>query len=206
MSEGEEAVAYRHAAYDTPWWVNANSQDGRFHTSLDQATQYWCLHPLGPAAEMLRHHVGAGHEDDYETVRLNLWAARIPLAGVERIGFAECGQFGVTPEELVGEDYSPTQELAARVRAAGMDGICVPSAALPGTENLVLFGTRVLHPYLYHASIQEEVPTGHLTEWAVPPQEVVPHVRWIGAEHRALSEWLDTGGYTALDDPDAIRR
>ncbi|MGH7080644.1 MAG: RES family NAD+ phosphorylase, partial [Acetobacteraceae bacterium] len=43
-----------------------------------------------------------------------------------------------------GGAQQPTQDLADRMRAAGSQGIIVPSAALPGTESLVLFGIRLL--------------------------------------------------------------
>lgn len=81
----------------------------------------------------------------------------------------------------------------------------VPSAALPGTSNLVLFGVRVLHPYLAEPVTPEEVRTGHLTDGARPAAEVLRLVRWLGAPHPALDEWLATGAYRTLDDPMATR-
>lgn len=44
----------------------------------------------------------------------------------------------------------------------------VPSAALPGTHNLILFGVRVLNPFLRAPLTPEEVPTGHLSDGARP--------------------------------------
>lgn len=198
-------VAYRHAAYDSPWWANPNSRSGRFHRALEHATQYLSLHPLGPAAEMLRHHLGPNAEADYDTILLNLWAVIVEDDDIVEIGFHNCADFDIAPENLVGDDYGPTQELGDRLRNEGVSGIRVPSAALPGSDNLVLFGPRILHPYCVSPVTPEEVRTGHLTDGARPPAEVSSIVRWLGTEHSALSEWQATGAYSVLDDPIALR-
>lgn len=196
-------IAYRHAAYDTPWWGFPSSRDGRFHRAATDTVQYLCLHPLGPAAEILRHDVGpTGDPDD---VLLNLWAVAADVDDVQRVTFDDCAGLGITPEELVGDDYLPTQAFADRLRVAGVPGVIVPSAALPGTDNLVLFGVRVLHPYLLPPITPEEVPTGHLTDGARPAAEVTPFVRWFGAPHSALDEWRAMGSTPRFDDPRATR-
>ncbi len=51
---------------------------------------------------------------------------------------------GLRSEDLIGDDWQRTQQLAARARAAGYEGLLVPSAAGPG-RNLVIFADR-LHP------------------------------------------------------------
>ena len=196
-------IAYRHAAYDTPWWAFPSSRDGRFHHAATDTVQYLSLHPLGPAAEFLRHNVGP--DGDPDGIRVNLWAADVDTDGVAHITFDNCSTYGITPDELVGDDYGPTRALAAAVRELGMPGLRVPSAALPGTENVVLFGARVLHPYLAAAITPEEVPTGHLSDGARTPAEVVHIVRWFGAAHTTLDEWKATGTFEVLDDPPATR-
>lgn len=193
-------VAYRHAAYDSPWWANSDSRHGRFHRALEHPTQYLSLHPFGPAAEMLRHNVGPAGMNDTDTVVLNLWAMIIEADGIIDINFDNCAGFGITPEELVGDDYGPTQALAGQLRGHA-SGISVPSAALPGTENLVLFGPRVTHPYLITPITPEECRTGHLTDGGRSPGEVVDLVRWIGTPHLAMERWKKTGAYIPLDDP-----
>jgi hypothetical protein len=200
-----QLVAYRHAAYDSPWWANPNSRSGRYHRALEHPTQYLSLHPLGPAAEVLRHHVGLAGARDYDTVLLNLWAVSLEDDDIVPIDFDNCGDHGIDPDELVGDDYQATQALADRSRNAGIAGIRVPSAALPGTDNLILFGPRVLHPYLLPPFTLEEVRTGHLTDGARPPAEVAALVRWLGTEHPSLTEWQATGAYSKLDDPFALR-
>jgi deoxyhypusine synthase len=135
---------------------------------------------------------------------------RIDVIGDEKrladITFDNCvTDYGITPEELVGDDYVPTQALARRLRDAGVGGFTVPSAALPGTDNLILFGSRVAHPYLALPSTPDECPTGHLTDGARPAHEVMSLVRFKGSPHAALDTWNATGTYEKLDDPLADR-
>lgn len=165
--------------------------------------QYLSLHSLGPAAEMLRHHVGPdGNPDD---VLLNLWTAVVDVDEVTRVDFDDCVRYGITADELVGDDYRPTQALADTVRATGATVMVVPSAALPGTHNLVMFGIRFLHPYLWAPLMAEEIPTGHLSDGARPAAEVVGHVRWRGRPHTAVEQWKVTGAYDLFADPIATR-
>jgi hypothetical protein len=196
-------TAFRHAAYDTPWWALPSSRQGRFHRAGQDTVQYLSLHPLGPAAEMLRHNVGPS--GDLDDVVLNLWTAVIDIDAVATIDFDDCQSYGLTPDELVGEDYAVTQALGDTVRGGGAEGMVVPSAALPGTHNLILFGVRLLHPFLWEPISAEEVPTGHLTDGARPPAEIAGRIRWRGTPHTAAEQWQKTGSYDHFDDPLATR-
>ena len=193
-------VAYRHAAYSTPLRTLASTVPGRFHRR-GQIAQYFCLHPLGPAAEILRRQVGLDGAEDVGDVILNLWAIQVPDDGIVSISFENCGDYEMLPEELVDDFYLPTQDLADRLRANDVPGIRVPSAALPGTENLVLFGPRVAGDYLGEPVQPEELPTGHLTDYAHPPAELYPWVRFIGRPHTALFDWHPTGVSEHFHDP-----
>lgn len=195
-------VAYRHAAYDTPWLVNPSRRDGRFHRALQDVTQYLALHPLGPAAEVVtRAFPRQVAPEDVATLQLDLWAVAVEDEGLLHVGFADADDHGIEPEALVGDDYGPTQTWADNLRALGIPGVVVPSAALPGTENLVLFGPRVLHPYLWPATGAVEVRTGHLSDAARAPAEVLDVARWPGEPHLALERWRGGGDVTALADP-----
>jgi RES domain len=197
-------TAFRHASYDSPWWAFPSSRAGRFHRARSDTVQYLSLHPLGPAAEMLRHNLGpTGNPDD---VVLNLWAAVVDVDDPIQVDFDDCARYGLTADELIGDDYTPTQALADAIRNSGAAAMIVPSAALPGTHNLILFGVRVLNPFLGKPLTPEEVPTGHLTDGARPPVEVAPHVRWFGTPHNAAEQWKTTGKYDPFDDPIATRR
>jgi hypothetical protein len=124
-----------------------NSGEGRFHRAGQDTAQYLSLHPLGPAAEMLRHNIGP--DGDPDDVVLNLWAAVVDIDDVTRVDFADCEVYGHTVDELVGDDYKPTQAFGDAVRASRATAMVVPSAALPGTHNLIVFGVRLLHPFLW---------------------------------------------------------
>lgn len=52
------------------------------------------------------------------------------------------GEFG--KDELTGDDYAKSQDIADRARTAGFDGILAPSAALHGEFTVVVF-THALH-------------------------------------------------------------
>lgn len=201
-------VAYRHAAYDSPWWVVPSARAGRFNRACeDEPTQYLALHPLGPTAELLRHQLRSPDVDLAGTILANLWAVLVDAGDpFVNITFDNCAtDYGISPEELVGDDYAPTQALAVRLRETGMEGFTVPSAALPGTDNLILFGSRLAHPYLELPSMPEECPTGHLSDGARPTHEVMPLVRFHGSPHAALDTWVATGRYETLEDPLADR-
>jgi hypothetical protein len=196
-------TVFRHASYDSPWWAFPSPRAGRFHRARTDTVQYLSLHPLGPAAEMLRHNLGpTGNPDD---VVLNLWTAVVDVDDPIPVDFDGCATYGLTADELVGDNYTPTQALADAVRNTGAGAMIVPSAALPGTHNLILFGVRVLNPFLGDPLTPEEVPTGHLTDGARPPAEAASHVRWFGAAHRAAEQWKATGKYDPFDDPIATR-
>lgn len=196
-------TVFRHAAYDTPWRALPSPGQGRFHRPGQDIVQYLGLHPLGPAAEMLRHNLGP--DGDPDDVLLNLWTATVDVDEVTWIDFDDCAAHGITVDELVGDDYQPTQALAAAVLGSGSTAMVAPSAALPGTHNLMLFGVRFLHPYLWKPLMNDEIPTGHLTDGARPPAEVAAHVRWLGAAHMAAEQWKATGTYDLFKDPVAIR-
>ena len=199
-------VAYWHAAYDTPWSVIPSSRDSRFSAPFeDDATQYLALHPLGPTAELLRHSLRGPDLDRADSLLANLWAVLAEVEGTMSVTFDNSAEYGITPRELVGEDYRPTRVLASRLRRDGVPGFTVPSAALPGTDNLVLFGPRIAHPYLETPVTPEECPTGHLSDGARPAREVLSLVRWKGRPHAALEHWEATGIYPTLDDPLAVR-
>jgi hypothetical protein len=152
---------------------------------------------------MLRHNVGP--KGDPDEVVLNLWAAVIDVDPVSQVDFDDCAGYGLSADELVGDDYAPTQALADVVRRSGASAMKVPSAALPGTHNLIVFGARVLNSFLREPLTPDEVPTGHLTDAGRASAEVAGHVRWFGAAHPTVEQWKSTGTYDLFDDPAASR-
>lgn len=199
-----ELVAYRSADWDTPWWDRPNRAAGRFNRVLDPPTQYISLHPLGPFAERLRG-LGRGVLADVDTIAWRSWAVRVLDDDLVPITFDSAARHGLTPDELIADDWTSCQDMADRLRAAGTPGIIVPSAALPGSENIVLFGPKVASPYLL-APIDPDVdvPTAHSAERSAAPLEILGLIRWHGEPHPGLESWK-AGGIYRFSDPVAPR-
>ena len=87
------------------------------------------------------------------------------------------------------DDLRACHRLADRLRAQGAAGAIVPSAALPGTENVVLFGERAAAPYLVEALSPVDVPASLTADGGRPPLGVLDRVRRRGAPHAALEAW-----------------
>jgi hypothetical protein len=182
-------VAFRLASWRRPLRTEPSRVAGRFHRVTEESpTQYACLHPLGPWAEFLR---GSGLQTAAQLalVRHRTWALRIELSGLVRIGFAEAGEHGLRPGDLVSDDLRACHRLADRLRAAGAPGAIVPSAALPGTENVVLFGERAAAPYPLEPLSRIDVPASLTADGGRPPRGLLERVRRRGEPHPALEAW-----------------
>lgn len=194
-----QVVAFRSAEWDTPWWSSANRGAGRYNRLNSAPTQYWCVHPLGPFAERLRG-LGPLVIDDIDTIRWRTWAGLIDVDDLVTVGFDDAAAHGIGADELVGDDWGPCQDLADRLRSAGVPGVIVPSAALPGTDNIILFGSRYTSPFLSPVMDPAvDVATAHVAEMATPPEELVPGIRWHGEPHAAVEAWKVGDAYVYLD-------
>jgi hypothetical protein len=151
-------------------------------------TQYLCLHPLGPWAEFVRAS-GLDSPEQLALVRHRTWALRVELGGLPRIGFAEAPGHGLRPGDLVSVDLRACHRLADRLRAQGVPGAIVPSAALPGTDNVVLFGERAAAPYLVEPLSPVDVPSSLTADGGRPPLGVLERVRRRGEPHAGLEAW-----------------
>jgi RES domain len=183
------AVAYRLASWRRPLRTEPSRVAGRFHRATeDVATQYLCLHPLGPWAEFLRA-ADLRTAEQLAHVRHRTWALRLDLSGLAQIGFEEAREFGLRPGDLVSDDHRACQRLAGRLRGGGVPGAIVPSAALPGTDGVVLFGARAAAPYLVDPVGDVDVPASLTADGGQPPVGLLAHVRRRGAPHAALEAW-----------------
>jgi RES domain len=181
--------AFRLASWRRPLRTEPSRVAGRFHrVTEDVPTQYVCLHPLGPWAEFLRAS-GLRSAEQLVLVRHRTWALRLDLAGLVRIGFSEAAEHGLRPGDLVSDDLRACHRLADRLRSAGAPGAVVPSAALPGTENVVLFGERAAAPYLLEPLSRVDVPASLTADGGRPPTGLLDRVRRRGAPHAALEAW-----------------
>jgi RES domain-containing protein len=182
-------TAYRLATYATPLRTVAARQAARYHTKDDSSpTQYLCLHPLGPFAEFLRAH-DLQRADQMAQISQRVWALRVDLTGVQHVGFDDAAQQGLDAGDLVADDYSACQQLASRLRRRGVRGMAVPSAALPGTRNLVLFGARVASPYLVDPVSSLDIPGSMTADRGRPPESLPARVCFAGGRHAELESW-----------------
>ena len=186
---GGLVAGYRLASWRRPLRTEPSRVAGRFHRMTEESpTQYVCLHPLGPWAEFLRAS-GLRTADQLALVRHRTWALRCDLAGLPRIGFDDAGAYGLRPGDLVSDDLRACHRLAERLRGDGVPGAIVPSAALPGTENVVLFGERAAAPYLVEPLSAVDVPASLTADGGRPPLGLLDRVRRPGAPHAALEAW-----------------
>ncbi len=179
-------IVFRLSNYDTPFPPAPSRRSGRFSVEGGPVANYWCLHPHGPWAERMRWE---GVADPQAAAGLlgRVWAARIDGTGLVRVGFDQAPDHGLQPDELVADDYRPCQQAADRWRGTGATAVIVPSAALPGTENLVLFGQRLAVAWLGPVvDLDLDVPAALSADRAAPPPAVIDHVRHYGTVHAGV--------------------
>lgn len=175
-------VAFRIADWPSPLRVNGNRSAGRFNRP-GQVTQYLSLHPLGPWAEFIRRERPS--VDLLTQFRHRIWAHRIDMSSALTIDFGDATKYGLKEYDLVSDDYAACQTLADDLRAKGNDVIIVPSAALPGTWNVVILGERVASPYLSDPIDIVDVPSSLVADDATIPASVADLVRHYGSRHHA---------------------
>jgi hypothetical protein len=153
-----------------------------------------CLDPNAPFAEILRHE-DLRTEADAATLITTIWQLRIDEGAVaDYSSFQLAEAAGFPAEALVEDDLERCHAEAAWLRSHGVRGLLSPSAALPGSINLTLFGPRVAILWDAAVSLASTIPAGKLTT-GHPPRGLVSRVRYFGQTHPGLAEYLDaTGG------------
>lgn len=188
---------FRIADWHGPLRVNANRSPGRFHRA-GQIAQYCCLHPLGPWAEFLR--AEEPPTPLRATFRHRVWVLKAVDTDVPTIDFDNAETWGISPAQLVSDDHGACRQLGDRLRQDGHPGAIVPSAALPGTANLVMFGPRVVSPWDLAPIDSVDVPGALVSEDATIPEQLIPLVRFRGEPHSGLEAW-GRGEDGSFDDP-----
>ncbi|HEY2715409.1 MAG TPA: RES family NAD+ phosphorylase [Solirubrobacterales bacterium] len=198
-----EWVAYRIAAWDTPFWSLPNRREGRFNHAGKSATQYLSLHPLTPWAEIARNERRV-ERAELEELRLPVWAARLVLdKEPAEVGFDEAAEWGLEPEDLIADDRAACQALGERFRQDPdlPDALVVPSAALPGTRNLIVFGPRVISSYLLDPIDFQDAPASLVSERSMIPAGMEALIRHFDAPHRAFEAWRDGSDFVFEEPP-----
>ena len=186
----QATVGFRISDWDTPLRVNPNRSPGRYNHAGSPATQYFGLHPLTPWAEYMRYH-GLRDAEELANRRLSIWAVRLDVADAPSITFENASTFGLEPWDLVSADHSACRELADRLRndSTGPQTVVVPSAALPGTRNVVVLGERAPIPYLWTPIDEVDLPVSIVAAAAQPPLDLIPFVRHGDEAHREFEAW-----------------
>jgi hypothetical protein len=196
-----ELVCFRASAYRTPTRVRAHQDAGRYNRIDSPPTQYFSLHPLGPWAEVIRNR-GFTDPEDALTFRLPIWAVRLVLSDDPvLVGFDEAAG-GATPapigaSDLIADDQSACRAFADAVRAdaAAPKVLRVPSAALPGTENIVIFGARAMIEYLAAPRRAQQVPASLVAVGGRATGSLLPLIRHRGQAHAGYDAWADGDRY-----------
>lgn len=136
-------------------------------------------------------------------LRARIWVLRVREPRIEEISFESASRFGIEPEHLVADDYGACQDFADRCRHDERlpEVIRVPSAALPGTNNLVIFGPRVLAPYDSIPIDQIDVPGSVVAEGAHPLHSLIGRVRHVGEPHPVLEAWKKGASWEFTEPP-----
>lgn len=184
-----EKVVYRATSYDVPVRVAENRRSGRWNFADSGMVQYTCLDSEAPFAEMLRHE-DLRTEKEAATFRTTLWQMKVNEGVVVDYGtFAKAGKAGFPPEALVDDDHEYCQREARRLFSLGAGGVLSPSAALPGSTNLTLFGQRVPIQWTADVEISSAIPVQRIAT-GQPPEGLVSRVRYFGDTHSGLARYL----------------
>lgn len=199
--------AFRQVAVDTAPLVHAagepvpSQRSGRWHREGDGYAQYLALQPPGAWSELIR----------YERIRAKARAAeyvrRLWMVLVEEADVADLSSFdayvtcGLDPRIAVGA-HDASQALADELRDAGYRGVLSPSAALPGTTNLTLFGERyekvLLTPLEEWANPDPQKRLAcQLVAEAGPPVDLVTLTCFVGMPHEGYRGFLRATGLHA---------
>jgi hypothetical protein len=167
-------ICYRQADYFTPVRASqAQRRPGRFHRGTeDEPTQYFCLHPLGPHAEAMRR-FDTRTRERARRLDIRTWVLRVPDGEFVDLEF---------DDRWIDDDWSACQELGDTLRRSGARGLIAPSAALPGTRNVVVFGPCSASPYdvPFRAG---EIPASITGEHGSALETLVGLVRFRGQPH-----------------------
>ncbi len=197
-----EVVAFRLANYETPLWSVENFSAGRYNAAGSGATQYLSLHPLTPWAELLRN-------EDRRTgaravlMRYPLWAIRVQFDGEPfDLTFDNAADFGISPADLVADDQRPCRALAESFRAGGPHAFTAPSAALPGTLNLVVLEPHVLVSFNQVPLDEIDWPGSVTSQDGRCPDGLwdAVHYRAAPAKHPGLAAW-ERGEAFVFEEP-----
>jgi RES domain-containing protein len=182
-------VVFRATTYDVPLWVSPNRRNGRWNIAGHGCTQYFCLDAEAPYAEMLRAE-DLRTEAEAQTYFSYLWQIRVDEGAIVDYGtFEKAEAAGFPADALVEDDHERCQAEAEYLKGHRVGGLLSPSAALPGSVSLTLFGPRVQGNWTTsNVKLASMLPTQRLMQ-GHPPPELVHRTRYYGERHVGLTEF-----------------
>jgi RES domain-containing protein len=172
-----------------PLWVNPNRRDGRWSIAGQLPTQYMSLDAESPFAEILRHEdlrteAAAAHYS------ATVWQLTIDDGLiVDYSTFELADTAGFEAEALVSDDHERCQAEATWLAGGGARGLISPSAALPGSLSLTLFGPRVCVAWGTTTELASSIPAQRLIT-GNPPAALTKRVRYFGQTEPLLEAYL----------------
>lgn len=181
-----ECNAFRASTFDVPLRIWPNRSGGRWNLPGVDCTQYTCTDAEGPYAEMLRHE-GLRTEAEAATLLVSLWEARVHEAAIADYStFEKAEAAGFALDALVDDDHERCQIEAQWLKQHGARGVLAPSAALPGSVNLTLFGERVAVRWDAGRKLASQVPVRQIGGRSSAPVGLAARVRHYGDVHSGL--------------------
>jgi RES domain-containing protein len=197
-------TAFRSTDYDTPFWATANTYPARWSKPEDGATQYLALDPRACWAEVARHEE-ITNDAELAMLRRPLWAIEVrDLTIADYSTFDRADAAGFPADALVEEDWTRCQVEGTRLRKLGYRGVASPSAALPGSINLTLFGPRLPSAWGQQNRLASFVPCVVVSVGA-PSPDLAQRVRFRGQPHGLLDryhQWLTERGNASAGSGD----
>lgn len=183
-------IAYRATSYDVPVWVSPNRRHGRWNIANQKPiAQYMSLDAEAPFAEMLRHE-NLRSESDASHYKTTIWQLQVDSGAIVDYSTFELAEAaGFDPETLVSDDYERCQAEARWLVSHNARGVLAPSAALPGSTSLTLFGPRVRVRWGTSVKLASSVPAQPISTGA-PPTGLTDRVRYYGQREPRLEEYL----------------
>jgi hypothetical protein len=198
-----EVVAFRLSNYETPLWAVENFSAARYNDAGSGFTQYLSLHPLTPWAELLRSE-DRQTRDRAVLMRYPLWAFRAQIEDEPfELTFANAADFGLDPGDLVDDDHGRCRAVAEAFRSGGLEAFTAPSAALPGTTNLVVLEPRVLISFNQVPLDDIDWPGSMTSQDGRCPEGLweTVHYRAAGTKHAGLDAW-ERGETFEFEEPE----
>lgn len=173
-------IAFRATTYDTPLWVSPNSRPGRWSLPEDGTiAQYCTLDAASAVAEMVRWENLQDVEEARE-LRVSIWELRIDEGAIVDYSTSDrTTAQGFSWEPLISDVWDECQTEAQRIVDAGGRGVLTPSAALPQSVSLTLFGPRTEIAWEAEPSLSIQLPARRILRGA-PGDHLVSHTRFFG--------------------------